>query len=154
MESTERFRVKTPDVTHEVIDDEAVIINLETGHYYSLQRVGAEVWTLLAATASIGAIVEHLTHRYACERPEAQSAVSSLVAELQDERLIVPVQTGDPEPVPQTSAGSGSRRAFEVPRLQKFTDMQELLLLDPIHDVDERGWPHAKLEDRRYDRRS
>jgi hypothetical protein len=29
--------------------------------------------------------------------------------------------------------------------LQKFTDMQELLLLDPIHEVDERGWPHRKL---------
>ena len=24
---------------------------------------------------------------------------------------------------------------------ERFTDMQDLLLLDPIHDVDETGWP-------------
>jgi hypothetical protein len=27
--------------------------------------------------------------------------------------------------------------------LQKFTDMQDLLLLDPIHEVDESGWPRV-----------
>jgi hypothetical protein len=25
--------------------------------------------------------------------------------------------------------------------LNKYSDMQELLLLDPIHDVDDAGWP-------------
>jgi hypothetical protein len=29
--------------------------------------------------------------------------------------------------------------------LERYTDMQELLLLDPIHDVDESGWPHRKV---------
>ncbi len=33
--------------------------------------------------------------------------------------------------------------AFAPPRLQRYTDMQDLLLLDPIHDVDEVGWPVA-----------
>ena len=26
--------------------------------------------------------------------------------------------------------------------LGKYTDMQELLLLDPVHEVDEAGWPN------------
>ena len=32
-----------------------------------------------------------------------------------------------------------------APELQRFTDMQELLLLDPIHDIDLNGdgWPVA-----------
>ena len=33
---------------------------------------------------------------------------------------------------------------YEPPQLMKYTDMQELILLDPIHDVDEKGWPHTK----------
>ena len=33
---------------------------------------------------------------------------------------------------------------FEKPVLQKHTDMQELLLLDPIHEIDEKGWPSKK----------
>jgi len=28
--------------------------------------------------------------------------------------------------------------------LQKYTDMEELLQLDPIHEVDKFGWPSAK----------
>jgi hypothetical protein len=30
--------------------------------------------------------------------------------------------------------------------LHKYTDMEELLLLDPIHDVDETGWPNKSPE--------
>jgi hypothetical protein len=142
----DRFRVNTPDVTHEVIDDEAVIINLETGHYYSLQLVGAEIWTLVAATASIGAIVDHLTQGYACERSEVESIVSSLIAQLREERLIVPLEAGHPATLPRPISSVRPQRPLQVPRLQKFTDMQELLLLDPIHEVDDRGWPHRKVE--------
>lgn len=32
---------------------------------------------------------------------------------------------------------------FSIPASQKFTEMQELLLVDPIHEVDpQAGWPH------------
>ena len=36
------------------------------------------------------------------------------------------------------------RLSFEAPILHKYTDMQDLLLLDPIHEVDEAGWPSVK----------
>jgi hypothetical protein len=39
--SNQRFRVNTPTVTHETIDGEAVIINLDSGNYYSLIEVGS-----------------------------------------------------------------------------------------------------------------
>ncbi|MCU1244771.1 MAG: hypothetical protein JWN02_681, partial [Acidobacteria bacterium] len=29
------------------------------------------------------------------------------------------------------------------PRLERYTDMQEIILLDPVHKVDSQGWPHA-----------
>jgi hypothetical protein len=30
---------------------------------------------------------------------------------------------------------------------ERFTDMGDLLLLDPVHDVeDEKGWPHPKRD--------
>jgi hypothetical protein len=34
-----------------------------------------------------------------------------------------------------------SRRPFDEPLVERFTDMQNLLLLDPIHEVTEEGWP-------------
>ena len=33
---------------------------------------------------------------------------------------------------------------FTTPTLEIFSDMQDILLLDPVHDVDERGWPINK----------
>jgi hypothetical protein len=30
---------------------------------------------------------------------------------------------------------------FELPAMEKYGDMQDLLLSDPIHEVDEAGWP-------------
>jgi hypothetical protein len=36
--------------------------------------------------------------------------------------------------------------AFSPPVLQKFSDMQELLLVDPIHEVKAEGWPLTKSQ--------
>jgi hypothetical protein len=144
MELDDRYRVNGPAVTHEVIDDEAVIINLETGNYYSLELVGAEIWTMLAAQASPRAIVDHLARSYGCDRSELEPTVVQLVAELHREQLIVAADSELSRPAESSPARPGGARPFRAPVLQKFTDMQEMLLLDPIHDVDERGWPHRK----------
>jgi hypothetical protein len=39
-------------VTHEIIDGEAVIINLDTGNYYSLVETGSFIWSLVDKGAS------------------------------------------------------------------------------------------------------
>ncbi|MBX3014591.1 MAG: hypothetical protein KF832_23935 [Caldilineaceae bacterium] len=41
--------------------------------------------------------------------------------------------------------GQRPSHTFETPVLNEFTDMQERLLLDPIHEVDHAGWPHRKV---------
>ena len=35
---------------------------------------------------------------------------------------------------------------FTAPNLETFTDLQELLMLDPIHEVDAAGWPHKPAD--------
>ena len=42
---------------------------------------------------------------------------------------------------------TGEKLPFEAPVLYTYTDMAELLLLDPIHDVDETGWPKPASEE-------
>ena len=37
------------------------------------------------------------------------------------------------------------RPAFVAPALTRYTDVKDLLVLDPVHDVDEMGWPTPKL---------
>ena len=42
------YRVNSPQVILETFADEVVIVNLESGSYYSIDKVGAEIWALLA----------------------------------------------------------------------------------------------------------
>ena len=34
-----------------------------------------------------------------------------------------------------------AKEPFRAPQIRAYTDMQDLLMIDPIHDVDETGWP-------------
>jgi hypothetical protein len=139
-----RYKV-SPRVINETIDGEAVMINLASGNYYILDPVGAEVWTYIERTASVSEIVEGLSARYDGSPADIEGAVGGLLAELQSEDLVVPADGGNgaahtAAPV----APAGDRQPFSTPKLEKFTDMQDLILIDPVHQVDEAGWPHAK----------
>ena len=50
-----RYRINYPQVINETIDGEAIIINLVTGSYYSLDKTGAEVWELIERSLAVGA---------------------------------------------------------------------------------------------------
>ena len=142
--NNQRFRVNTPTVTHETIDGEAVIINLDSGNYYSLVDVGSFIWGLVENGASANEVQNRVLQTYQGTPSDIDRGVQELLAQLQEENLIVPVN-GAAEAPDLTVVGPSSdhleKPSFNPPSLQKYSDMQELLLLDPIHDVDDTGWP-------------
>ena len=49
--------------------------------------------------------------------------------------------------VPTATNSKPEKLSFSPPTLEKYTDMEELLALDPIHEVNEVvGWPNVKVE--------
>lgn len=148
--SDERFGVNTPTVSHETIDHETLIINLESGTYYSLLGVGVDIWSLMDRGAPAGAIVNTLHEHYDRPLDEITSAVTTFLAELQRENLIVsrPADEAPDPPVDLTLEGASDRRErpFAPPVLNKHTDIKDLLLLCPVHDVDENAWPEPNLQ--------
>ena len=141
--TNQRFRVNTPMVTHETIDGEAVIINLDSGNYYSLVDAGSFIWGLIDKGASAREVQNVVLATYHGDADDIDRGVQHLLAQLQQENLIVPVDVaGDidfTKVIP--SNNNHEKPSFNPPSLNKYSDMQELLLLDPIHDVDEAGWP-------------
>ena len=141
--SNQRFRVNTPTVTHETIDGEAVIINLDSGNYYSLVDVGSFIWGLVEKGASASEVQDLVLQTYQGNATDVDRGVQELLVQLQQENLIVPAdETGAldlSEALPSTNGHE--KPSFNPPSLHKYSDMQELLLLDPIHDVDDAGWP-------------
>ena len=133
-----RLTARGNPIVHETLDGEAVIINLHSGTYYSLQGVGAVLWQALVESTTVA----ELGRRFADETSLAADAVGPamerFVAGLYDEALIAvePPPSGRP-----SEAGVVPGEIAEALALQRFTDVQELLALDPVHDVDEVGWP-------------
>ena len=148
MSNSDFFRINSPDVINETIEGESVIINLNTGFYYSLDHVGAEIWEALFQQLSVATIITNLIRRYAASDHEIKNAVTELIDHLCEENLIVPLpeQDRNKTDISKASEQSSEPKPFKKPVLNKFGDMQDLLLLDPIHEVDEAGWPHTKPE--------
>jgi hypothetical protein len=134
-----------PQVLHEAIDGEVIVIDLATGSYYSLRGSAADVWQLLAGSpgATSAELVGALAQRYESDDTEMEPAVSRFIEQLSEENLVAGIDGSTPPraaaafPEPEGAAA----RAFDPPVLEKYTDMQDLVLLDPVHEVDQTGWP-------------
>ena len=137
-----RFRVNSPNVIHETIEGEVILIDLKTGTYYSLRDSGAAVWHAIERGADEEEIRGALELRYDGSEQEMRDAVRALLGELEAESLIRPVESTAPGAEIRPVSNGGLRTPFRPPALEKHTDMQDLILLDPVHEVGAQGWPH------------
>lgn len=136
------YRIASPQITSEIVDGEVMIINLKNGHYFNLTGSCIEIWGLVQDGASRDKILSRLSQSYSADREVLASELDLLLGELQKEELIGLFPGEDP--TAQAAGAPATPLPFVAPVLTKFSDMQELLLLDPIHDVDDAGWPQAK----------
>lgn len=140
------LKVNAPAVVAEIIDGEAVIMDLATGHYFSTQHVGCDIWRGIELGASPETIARWLAATYGIETGLATTCVAAFVDELTQHNLVVAGDGALPGVEP-TENWMIPGRPFAAPVLNTYTDMEELLLLDPIHDVDQAGWPMPKAPD-------
>ena len=130
------YLIAHPQVTAEEFDGEFVVLNLESGQYFSLANGAALIWRGLAA----GCTPDYLASELAIGSP-ARKAFEDFVLGTISAGLIQPSSTSslaEPSDLPRQIAASGE--SFE---LEAFDDLAALLVADPIHDVEkEAGWPH------------
>ena len=135
------YTIARSRVVAELFDDEVVIINLEQGTYYSLDGAGKALWQGLDAGYSIPALITYLAQCYSVAPMELEVAVRNVINQLSAEAIIEPCAE---QPTTEALPIPSERSPFVAPQLRAYTDMQDLLMLDPIHDVDETGWPYAR----------
>jgi len=141
-----RYRMDTPNVIHQALDGEVIMIDLRSGAYYSLQAGGPESWNELQASPALEDIVASLAASHVEPRPELEEVVGAFLQELERNHLVVSfVADGEAPPRPRSPEQRPTRTNLEPPVLERFDDMQDLILLDPVHEVDEdAGWPHTR----------
>ena len=139
-----RYRVNSPQVISETVGGETIIVNLATGHYFNLQGTAVDVWEGIMQEEPAEAIVARLAGRYRAADGEIAEAVEQLLTDLSVADLVTPEEDGDASPVEAAPPAAGEELPpFTQPTFTTFTDMQDIILLDPVHEVDAQGWPHA-----------
>lgn len=126
----------------EHFDDEIVVANLKAGMYYSLRFTAVDLWNLLETGATLSLLESALHQNYQTIGIDIQEDIAEFVSQLVAQELIVESIRESSEPVLPLS---NTKSAYVKPELVVFDDMQDLLALDPIHDVDvHEGWPVKK----------
>lgn len=123
-------------IVHETIDGETVVINLDTGSYYSLEGPAADLWSRLIAGESLVESATQLAARHGGDVVAISSVIAAFHQELFDQGLITT------PPPSMTVTAEGDVGSFDVPELHVYNDLQAHLLADPVHDVERgAGWP-------------
>ena len=139
------FVVNAPSVVSEIIDGEVIIMNLKSGNYYSSDKVGAVVWSWIEAGRTEHEMNQLAVARYRATQEQVHSDLQAFLGRLLAEGLVretTLAQNGASGDLGVPPAESDE--IFVAPELCAYTDMKDLLLLDPIHEVDTVGWPKPK----------
>jgi hypothetical protein len=121
--------VPVDHIAAELFGGEAIIINLADGTYHSLVGAAADAWALIAAGLSEAVTVVALTQRFDVPVADIETGVAALVDDLVAADLLVPAdRPRQPPAVPELDPPTGG---WETPVLTSYTDMQDMLALDP-----------------------
>lgn len=84
------MKVSIPDtVLSTELDDEGVLLNLETGEYFGLDGVGLDFWKALAAHGETTAARDTLLSQYDVTEDVLARDLDVLVARLAERKLVV-----------------------------------------------------------------
>lgn len=126
----DRLTVNENDVAAEVMEGEAIIINLATGVYYSMDGAGGVLWSMVEEGRPLRDVVEAFGSRYGVERERAAEDVLALAERILEEGLVETAEGGT-EYVAAISLPEVTDAEYRPPRLEVYRDMEELLALDP-----------------------
>lgn len=111
------FILRSKSFVGDSIGDDTIVVNIVDGTYYSLTPQAGRVWAL------------------ASETPQAIAEELHPVAAVLAHENIIEVTDGDLGHTPLLDPADV---------FAKYTDMADILMADPIHDVDDDGWPSLR----------
>jgi hypothetical protein len=119
--------VASDNVVDKVLDQEAVIINLDTGMYYGLDGPAAKVWECIAGGISIERIVAELERAYP-GRPQLEQELEALVLKLSAAGLLAAADEAGDDGEQQTIDWPSEYQALDM---TCYDDVADMIALDP-----------------------
>ena len=111
-------------IASKVMEGEAILINLTTGIYYSLDDVASELWEAISEGSSEPALSTWIASNYNVDIDQSKKDITAFFDELLAEEIVVETAEGAATP----AAGSAN---YAAPKFERFDDMAEMFALDP-----------------------
>ncbi len=89
MVGLESFPLRGERILVQGASDKLVLLNLDSGEYFSLNEVGGKIWELCDGTRSVSEIVSAICQAYDAPAETVETDVLELLEELAGERLVV-----------------------------------------------------------------
>ena len=137
------YKLNEEKMFFDIADGQAVVINFVTGMYYGTSMLGSAVLERLVKGQAPAQIVDAVQKLPGCPGSFA-AELDGFIGRLLTAGILVSGDTvpGGGEPIDAKAAAEG----FALP-LDEYAEVQDLILADPIHDVDvEQGWPVFREE--------
>ena len=136
MNDNTRYQISYPNVVAESFGSETVIVNLAKGTYFSLDEVASILWTAVTGRAPISKIRKAIRSNYPQDEDTAASDFDDFLETLLKHELVETTDVTSGDFVLNFPAALYSKPVITV-----HSDLQDILLLDPVHDINEEGWP-------------
>lgn len=134
------YKLNEEKMFHDVADDVAVVINLTTGVYFGFNAFGTAVLNSLLDGAGAEQIAAAARKFDGC--PEnIDTLVSDFIDTLVEKEVLIKAD----DSFRDAEIGKDAVKEGFTPEVEEFSEVQDLILADPIHEVDEQqGWPVLK----------
>jgi len=136
----QRYVINSAHVSSEIFGEEAVVVNFMTGKYFGMTGSAPVIWRLFETPVSRDDVIDAIIGLNG-QTDEIIGHVQSFIDLLLHEMLIIDAGISNTDNKQQRITTIDSE-SLQVPVLEIYDDLQELIVLDPVHDADpERGWP-------------
>lgn len=120
--------MQNPEVVVTELEDGAVLLNMESRLYYSLNTSALDIWHLLESPTEPADVARRLAAEVEIDEAQATEAVTAFLQNLENERLVIAADGSQGGGMtPSTPEASVERRPFAPPELIQHDE--------PLHEV-------------------
>ena len=141
-----RYTINEKRIVFEIFDKEVVLVNLDTGHYFVLEQSAGDIWRCLACGLTVPEAARHLEAVYAVQREGLENDIAELLGKLVEDQLLE-LHDSESRMIDGLSLPEPGKmpRPYAEPFVFRYTEMENLIQMDPIREVDESGWPKQRV---------
>jgi len=90
--STQSVIIKNKSILENEIDGEKIMLNIDNGEYYGLDKIASRIWELLNEKIEIESLIQQLLEEYEIDYETCKNDVLEFLDELIKKKLIVIIE--------------------------------------------------------------